>query len=130
MLRIGFALLITLVSLPGCAQAVEHERLRGLAVVGPHGPEFNSEADFTGEASEIYPWRMSGREPGFSRKLELAAQRASELGLASFPWIKVEFLGNEIPVSPNHHGATREIWVEEWITVEPCSVEPQKCLGE
>ena len=112
MFRIASVLLLASAALLGCDYNAEQQRFRGLMVIGPHGPEFYPETDFRSSPSELYPWRVEGQEPEFGDGIGKAEQLSSEMGLPRFNWIKVEFLGKEVQVSPNGHGATQQVLVE------------------
>lgn len=79
---------------------------------------------------KIYPWRMSGIRQDFRPRLDQAERNAVELGMSSFPWITVEFLGEEIIPSPEYDGPAKEVRVIEWVKVEPCATIPRECLDQ
>jgi hypothetical protein len=96
MVRSYISLSLAFLAVSGCNIAEKHERFRGMAVLGPHGPEFYPEMEFRIAQDKIYPWRMSGIGQDFRPRLDRAERNAVELGISSFPWITVEFLGEEI----------------------------------
>jgi hypothetical protein len=130
MLRYYISLSLAILALSGCNFPGKYERFRGMAVLGPHGPEFYPEMEFRSGQEKISPWRMSGIGKDFRPRLEQAKRNAAELGLSSFPWITVEFLGEEITPSPKYDGPTKEVRVVEWVKVEPCTTMPDKCLDQ
>lgn len=130
MLRSYITLSLAILALSGCNIPEKYERFRGMAILGPHGPEFYPEMEFRTTQEKIYPWRMSGIGKDFRPRLEQAERNATELGRSSFPWITVEFLGEEITPSPKYDGPTKEVRVVEWLKVEPCTTMPRKCLDQ
>ena len=125
--------LLLFLSVSGCSEGEEQKRFRGLIEIGPHGPVFTSAEIFDEAEGEYNPWRMSGKEPGFSRGLDSVAEQTKRKGLPSFTAIRAEFRGSEVPVKLNGVGFTREVSVEKWLALTPCETGAGKfreCLRE
>lgn len=118
-----FLCLLLVACSPNSEEVGNQQHYRGLVDVGPHGPVYTSSEVLKRTVGEFVPWQMSGT------KLDPAAY-GQALGGTS---LKVEFRGHEVPVTSNGDGFSREVFVTEWISVQPCTTGAgwlRECLEE